>query len=129
MRATFSEIVEKSRERLDQRFTTKPGDKFGLFRIVSPTTGATLRCIVGGEESWQAEGMEGEALDHVSVSKIDKCPTWEEMCYVKSLFFDDEECVVQYHPAKSDYVNLHERVLHLWKPSKTPIPMPPKQCV
>jgi len=129
MRKTFSKEVEKARERLDQRFRTEPGDKFGLFRLASPTTGATLRVIVGGGEAWAKEGMEGEPWDHVSVSRIDKCPTWEEMCFVKSLFFDDEECVVQYHPPKSSYVNNHPNVLHLWKPSVTQIPMPPKMCV
>ena len=129
MKATFCEIVEKARERLDKRFSTKPGDTFGLFRLASPTTGATLRIVVAGENSWKTDAMEGEPWDHVSVSRIDKVPTWEEMCYVKELFFDDTECVIQYHPPKSVYVNNHPNVLHLWRPCLSAIPMPPTICV
>lgn len=40
------------------------------------------------------------------------------MCYVKDMFFEEDECVVQYYPSKKDYVNIHPYVLHLWKPEK-----------
>ena len=59
---------------------------------------------------------DGGGWDHVSVSTPERVPTWEEMCKIKSLFFDDEEVVMQLHPAKSQYVNYHERCLHLWRP-------------
>lgn len=50
---------------------------------------------------------EGEAKgwEHVSVSVPDmphKCPSWEEMCLVKALFWDAHECVVQFHPPEAD---------------------------
>lgn len=51
------------------------------------------------------------------------------MCYIKSLFWDDEEVVIQYHPKKSEYVNLHPYCLHLWKPIGIEIPTPPKEMV
>lgn len=35
---------------------------------------------------------------------------------LKDIFFDDEEEVYQIHPKKSEYVNLSENCLHLWKP-------------
>ncbi len=129
MRKVFPELLEKGRDTKDQRFATKAGEPFGLFRVKSPFTGATLRIIIGGEEAWKAEGMGGEPWEHVSVSKIDKPPTWQEMCLVKELVFEDEECVIQYHPAKSDYIDQHPNCLHLWRPTVTPIPMPPKICV
>ena len=56
------------------------------------------------------------AWDHVSVSLKTRTPTWEEMCHIKSLFFADEEVVMQLHPAKSAYVNYHPFCLHLWRP-------------
>lgn len=40
-----------------------------------------------------------------------------------------EECVVQFHPAKADYVNYHPATLHLWKPVGVPIPKPPPERV
>jgi hypothetical protein len=61
-------------------------------------------------------------IEHVSVCYMDsnrKTPTWEEMCAIKEIFWDDEEEVHQIHPKKSQYVhgvkNLRN-VLHLWRP-------------
>lgn len=68
----------------------------------------------------------GGGWDHVSVSFRNKTPTWDEMCIVKDIFFHENECVIQYHPPKSEYVNNHPHTLHLWKPQNGTIPMPPK---
>jgi hypothetical protein len=80
----------------------------------------TINCQVSDGMGWQ----------HVSVTinsterKVERCPTWEEMCYVKSLFWNDEETVMQLHPPKSEYVNCHPYCLHLWKPDSVEIPLP-----
>lgn len=75
--------------------------------------------------------------DHVSVSlitltetgPIERCPRWNEMCFIKDLFFDENETVLQYHPSKDEYVNIHQYVLHLWKPLDQDIPKPPSIMV
>lgn len=56
-------------------------------------------------------------------------PTWADMCEIKDLFWKPEEVVLQYHPAKENYVNNHPNVLHLWRPTETTIPTPPKEFV
>ena len=66
-----------------------------------------------------------EIWDHVSVSLIDRCPTWKEMCMVKDLFFEPEEIVIQYHPPKSVYINNFPFVLHLWRQQGVEIQLPP----
>ena len=71
----------------------------------------------------------GMNWDHVSVSMPDRCPTWEEMCWVKKLFWNDNETVIQFHPSEEKYINNHPYVLHLWKPQRHTIPMPPMVCV
>ena len=71
----------------------------------------------------------GCGWDHVSVSRPHLCPTWEMMCFVKDIFFKPEEMAIQYHPAKSDYINCHEYCLHLWRPHGLEIPTPPKIMV
>lgn len=71
----------------------------------------------------------GDGWDHVSVSLPNRCPTWDEMCRVKRLFFHEDECVIQYHPPEEDYVNHNEFVLHMWKPHDVKIPMPPVYMV
>lgn len=77
-------------------------------------------------KSFLVIASDGGGWEHVSVSRKDRCPTWGEMCAIKDMFFDAEECVVQYHPPKSDYVNLHPYCLHLWKPTFAEVPRPPK---
>ncbi len=69
---------------------------------------------------------DGDGWDHVSVSKVEgRTPLWREMCQIKNLFWSEDECVVQYHPAKKDYVNFAKNCLHLWKPTKEKLPTPP----
>lgn len=63
--------------------------------------------------------------DHVSVSLIDRCPTWDEMCFIKDLFFEEEETVIQYHPPKSVYINHNPHVLHMWRNQTADIILPP----
>lgn len=58
------------------------------------------------------------------VTYVQRCPTWEEMCMIKDLFWEPEECVVQYHPPKSHYINNHQWCLHLWKPLTSALPVP-----
>lgn len=62
-------------------------------------------------------------------SDVERCPTWGEMCFIKSLFWDDDDVVVQFHPAKKDHVNMHEFCLHLWRPLDQTIPTPPSLMV
>ena len=71
----------------------------------------------------------GGGWDHVSVSFNHRCPTWEEMCEIKNMFFHPDEVVVQYHPAESDYVNNHPYCLHLWRPQEQAMPTPPAWMV
>lgn len=66
----------------------------------------------------------GMGWDHVSVSTQKRCPTWEEMCLFKYIFWPDSEACIQYHPAKQDYVNNHKYCLHLWRPQTEQIPKP-----
>ena len=68
---------------------------------------------------------DGAGWEHVSVSLPYRCPTWGEMCVIKNYFFNEDETVVQYHPAKKDYVNQHPYCLHLWRPVGQNIPKPP----
>jgi hypothetical protein len=56
-------------------------------------------------------------------------PTWSEMCYLKDIFWDEDDLVVQYHPPKEHYVNNHSFVLHLWRPVGVEMPAPPSIMV
>lgn len=71
----------------------------------------------------------GDGWDHVSVSHPSKIPTWEDMQFIKDLFFKPDEIVMQIHPKNCDYVNIHPNCLHLWRPQKEAIPTPPRYMV
>lgn len=78
-----------------------------------------------------ALAADGEGWEHVSVSVIgqSRCPLWEEMCYIKSLFWDEEEAVMQLHPPRSQWVNNSPFCLHLWRPIGIQVPLPPSILV
>jgi hypothetical protein len=76
-----------------------------------------------------AIASDGGGWEHVSVSFSNRTPTWKEMAQVKSIFWDAEDCVVQYHPPKSRYVNFHPHCLHLWRPTAIEMPQPPMEFV
>lgn len=67
--------------------------------------------------------------EHASVSQPNKTPSWEIMCRVKDIFWTEDECCIEYHPKKEDYINNHEHCLHIWKPIGVELPMPPSIMV
>ena len=92
----------------------------GAFQI--PVSSKSKRCfmaISSDEAGWE----------HVSVSLPDRTPTWDEMCAIKAMFWDADDCVIQYHPPRSSYINNHPHCLHLWRPVGHDIPMPPSWMV
>lgn len=74
---------------------------------------------------------DGEGWEHVSVTVYDKSmnqinrtPTWDEMCFIKNKFWSEDATVIQFHPAKADYVNNHPYCLHLWRSTNEAQPKP-----
>jgi hypothetical protein len=126
----------------------------GAFRILCPVLCRTLTIIVSDGREWgqpldRPTAEEIAALsphmqahlsrvmgdspqivlpdppwEHVSVS-ASTTPTWAEMCWVKGLFWDPDELAIQLHPPEADYVNVHARCLHLWRPIGVALPVPP----
>lgn len=117
MRQHIPAILENDRITTGE-YATHVGDLHGAFIVRGPH-GTELKIISSGT------GPICEGWEHVSVSTPNRMPTWAEMCFVKSLFWRDDEYVVQYHPAKSEYVNYHPYCLHLWRPIAMFMPTPP----
>jgi hypothetical protein len=131
VRKAFPKVVEDGREQHGPPYASLPGERHGRFRVRHPKSGQIFCAVVSAGEGWKEAGLPGEPWEHVSVSNVSqgRCPTWEEMCWFKSLFFEEEEWVVQYHPPASLYVNNHPHVLHLWRPVESAFPTPPQSCV
>jgi len=103
-------------------FATSLGDGCGAFAIQGPC-GMEL-CIVASD----AADPIAEGWEHVSVSGK-RCPNWQEMAFVKDLFWNDNETVIQFHPRKHEYVNFHPTCLHLWSRADGSIRTPPLDLV
>jgi hypothetical protein len=126
MRQENSEINQYRLKRLYGRSVLSSGNN-GVFRV--PYGLHFLSCVVsdGGRDGWE----------HVSVSCQfrrkkkwqTRTPNWDEMCFVKDMFWDENEVVIQFHPAKENYVNNHPHVLHLWRLLDGEFPLPRPEAV
>lgn len=97
-----------------------PGDdKGGMFRVPSKIDKALMTVIASNAEGW----------DHVSISRTNRCPNWIEMEQIKRLFFHDDEIAMQLHMPVNDHISLHPYCLHIWRPHKLEIPLPPADMV
>jgi hypothetical protein len=107
--------LEKARVRTGMFGSTESDGFNGAFLLY--INGEAIKIIATDGLGWQ----------HVSVSKQNrnKPPNWDIMCQVKDLFWPEDQWVVQFHPAKSEYVNNHPGCLHLWRPTHQSMPTPP----
>lgn len=112
--------IERYRIKKGPLISDKSYGPNGAFKVPGPNK-ATLNIIVSNGEGWEHAS--------VSVHKKERTPTWEEMCFVKDLFWDTEEEVIQYHPRRSEYINCHPGTLHLWRPIGIEIKRPPPLMV
>lgn len=121
-------VPNKYRVRKGMLGTDDSAGQKGLF-FIPLQRGVPLRVIAHDGVEDVASGDEAGGWEHVSVSLPNRCPTWIEMDHVKRLFWEDEDAVMQLHPPRSQWVNLHPFCLHLWRPVSDPIPLPPAQLV
>lgn len=114
-------VPEKYRVKVGRFGTTQADGNNGQFKLNSLKLSMVVNAIVSDGMGWE----------HVSVSNPSRCPTWEEMCVIKDMFWDAEDFVIQVHPPKSEYVNVHAYCLHLWRKSGTNdfCEKPPKMMV
>lgn len=120
MREKFSDKVEAGRV-VTSHLASKRGETFGAFMVMGPC-GRELAIIADdGTDPGELGGWE-----HVSVSTSGKHPpNWQEMCWVKDQFWREDETVLQFHPRKADYINIHPNCLHMWRNVGLDHPLPP----
>ncbi|MGE4340539.1 MAG: hypothetical protein AB7E55_32005 [Pigmentiphaga sp.] len=115
--------VEAGRVKEGPMASTKRFGCTGQFIVPNPTPGCPELRIIA------SSGGCGIMWEHVSVSTAIRCPTWDEMAWVKDAFWFPDEVVMQLHVAKDNHVNVHQFCLHLWRPLAAAIPTPPIVCV
>lgn len=120
-------VPEKYRIKSGLLATDKSIGNSGAFSVKSLKFTRPILCIA----SDGAVPGQSQAWEHVSISVqgANRCPTWDEMAFIKRLFWDAEDTVIQFHPPESQYVNLHPYTLHLWRPVGVVLPLPDPRMV
>jgi hypothetical protein len=111
------EMLDKYRLKTSD-WGTSEGSRYGFFFIPYKMQKPPLKVMsapFGDDQEWE----------HVSVSLPNRCPSWEEMSFIKQLFWCKEDTVIQFHPPESEYVNNHPFCLHLWRNTKNETKCPP----
>ena len=62
-------------------------------------------------------GVEGEKLYHLSISRRDRHPTWDEIKTARYRLLPDDRCFGMLLPPSQYYINLpdQDHVFHLWE--------------
>lgn len=121
MRMAVPSILEAGRITAGPLASNQSYGFYGAFVVQAPF-GAELRIVCGGAD---ADDPLAQGWEHVSVSTRHRIPNWNEMCWVKNLFWDEEETAIQFHPPRSKHINFHPYTLHLWRHKTLAFPMPP----
>ena len=77
-----------------------------------------LQVIASGAE------YEGREWLHVSMSRIDRMPSYEDMKHVKETVIGNQRWAAQLFPPAEQHVNIHHFCLHLWCPATGTLPWP-----
>ena len=125
MRIKFPDKLEAGRVATGPMASTARDGGYGAFFVHGPC-GEELKIIASGAD---ADDKVSAGWEHVSVSTRRPIQNWTEMCFVKNMFWEPTECVVQFHPPESEYVNNHPNCLHLWRNTRVEFPLPPSILV
>lgn len=109
------------------------GEASGQYMIPHPAIKGYIYIMVfSNGEGWEHLSITIRKVTSTSGRKtapVLRCPTWQEMCFCKDLFWDPNECVIQFHPPMSQYVSNSEFCLHIWRPTDVEFPTPPAVLV
>lgn len=103
----------------------------GIFATTGRDGNNGLFVLSRSFEALYCFASDGGVWEHVSVTTGGgiRCPTWEEMNYVRDVFWSKHVTVLQFHPPADQYVNTHPFCLHLWRQPGVDVPLPPKEFV
>lgn len=88
----------------------------GWTRETPTGNGATFRSKTRGLFVMVSGAVEldGRRWIHVSVSRRDRLPSYDDLALVKRAFIGDERKALQVFAPSSEHYNLHAFCLHLW---------------
>ncbi len=138
MKVTLDHL-DKYREPHPVSGYTGQGDTVGCFKIphydYKQRDRHSLHFVViasdGRESGWDHVSVHLRGYeDQISTRRpFMRTPSWDDMCWIKDQFFDHQETVIEFHPKRSEHINIHKHVLHLWKKLDHDHELPPSICV
>ncbi|MGB0971799.1 MAG: DUF7694 domain-containing protein, partial [Mycobacterium sp.] len=75
-----------------------------------------LSTRVSNGGGWDHVSVTAQKKTRIGFASASRCPTWEQMCLVKDVFFHPTETVMQLHVPEQDNISHHNFCLHLWRP-------------
>lgn len=94
--SSFAQRIKAQEDEFNRAWRMKQGAGKGLLVLASVAT--------YGLHAWY----------HVSFSRRDKVPSYDEILWVREHFFSPDMKAIQVFPKKSNHVNFHPNCLHLW---------------
>ncbi|MEM7789269.1 MAG: hypothetical protein AAF594_16240 [Bacteroidota bacterium] len=141
MRSDVHPVLKRGRIRKGRMASDESSGLTGLFLLSPPASlygeddpGKGRIAVIATDPASMDRGdfmtAEEAAWEHVSVSVkgLGRTPTWEEMAWVKRLFWLPTETVIEYHPPEAEYVNNTE-ALHLWRRVGQDVDRPPASLI
>lgn len=126
MKSSFAHL-EKGRIKQGE-FKSKEGDHFGAFYfILSDQTNVHVIVDDGEQTGW--EHVSATMWKNRKGKSRPIIPTYDQMQFIKQIFWEDDEAVIQIHPPKDQYVNNHQTCYHLWRNKNQKLELPPKILV
>jgi len=124
-----SDHINRYRVRRGEMDSDDSNGMYGMFQIpLRENLVAQIIASGGDKDDALSDGWEHVSgfvrCRNAAQKWIERTPTWDEMCHIKDLFWDETETVVQFHPPKSEYVNNHKNCLHLWRHNTMIFPLP-----
>lgn len=103
------------------------GATYGMFSIPIPKKKQTVAIIIANDGT---EGGWEHVSCHVRIAQgtrppIMRVPSYDELCWLKDLFWESHECAMQFHVPKTDHINRHQHCLHLWRRAGANCELPP----
>lgn len=118
-------VPEHFRVKEGKLASTKENGNNGLFKIHLPTKNCNAFCLVSDNGGWEQVSVRVEDLNKQlkGGSRI-RIPNSEELKFLKNVFWDRDETVIQYHFADSKETG-SEYALHLFRHKTRCFPEPP----
>ena len=127
MKTKPTKFLERHRVRNGELASDESDGMNGAFVIKlhrwHPQGYATAMVVCSDRRGWDHVSV------HIETPLEQRCPTWEEIDYIRKLFFRGDEWVMQLHAPADKNINEHPYTLHLWRPQNESIPVPPRDFV